>query len=193
MRQPHLLVEATTSSPGTFALQTGQVAQIIEVTSPVWLSVRADVLSIERKSFPPSIRDSPQYLSQLVRSSTCIFLALRIFTVARVVGYLAADVLEDFPNIPGVTSDPHFHRKDTFYIASVAIDPAWRQRGLGIALQKDCLRRASQRGFERATAHVHHGALSRMGLGGRELRSFDNWYETRRTFDYVELPTNWGR
>jgi len=51
-----------------------------------------------------------------------------------VVGYLPADALERFTDVPGVEADPHCGRRDTIYIASVAVAPQWRRRGLGILL-----------------------------------------------------------
>lgn len=168
-------------------------AKVVEVIPLVWPSMQREIVDIENKSFEPSIRDDLDYLSTLVHSSTSIFLALKDLTSGKCISYLAADQLENFPETPGVLSDAHFGCKDTIYIASVAVHPSWRRRGFGIALQKECLRRAFQRGFLRATGHVQHGALARMGLGGRALRSFEDWYGTGRTFDYVEISTSYGR
>lgn len=162
---------------------------VSEVTASNWAVFMPSVMKIEHASFPASIRDSSSYYSRLTRSPASIFLALSVARRDNIVGYLAADALERFPRIRGLVLDPHFRRRDTIYIASVAVDAAWRHRGFGIDLQRECLRRAASRGFVRATAHVHHGALAHMRLEGTVIQSFPNWYGTGRTFDYIEIPT----
>jgi ribosomal protein S18 acetylase RimI-like enzyme len=167
--------------------------RIFEVTASNWRRLKSRIMEIERASFPASIRDTSEYYARLTMSPTAIFLALSIHRLESIVGYLAADILESFPKVPGVKSDTHFGNDDTIYIASVAVEVDWRHQGLGIALQEKCLSRAAEKGFQRATAHLRHRALARMGLGGRVLQSFDNWYDTGQIFDYVEIPTFTGR
>jgi len=153
-----------------------------------WNALRSEILKIEDKSFPPTLADSEKDLRRVADSPTGIFLALCSPSSPRVLGYIAADLLEKFPNIPGTASDPHFKKRDTIYLKSVAVHPDWRGRGLSITLIRECLRLVSERGIKRATAHIESGSLSRIGLVGRILKSFENWYGTGRTFDYVELP-----
>ena len=168
-------------------------SDFVSVVPSSWPGLREGIIDIEQKSFPASIRDSVESLYELVCSSTSIFLALRFRSDRDVVGYVVADLLEKFPDIPGVATDPCFGRDNTIYVYSVAVQRDWSRRGLGVALQKECLRRASFRGIERATAHVRSGALDRMRLGGRVIASFKNWYDTGSTFDYMEFLTSLGR
>lgn len=150
--------------------------------------MRADILKIEDESFPPSLADSEKDLRRVADSPTGIFFALSLPPSPRVLGYIAADLLENFPDIPGAASDPHFKKGNTIYLKSVAVHPDWRGRGLGTTLIRECLRLVSQKGIERVTAHIESGSVSRIGLGARVLKSFENWYGTGRTFDYVEFP-----
>jgi GNAT superfamily N-acetyltransferase len=168
--------------------ESTQTSSFWKVTSDNWPRLRSKIVAIERVSFVQSIRDNPKTLAALAQSSSSIFLALQIALSQDPIGYVAADVLEKFADIPNVSLDINFGRRNTIYIASVAILPEWRHRGFGIALQRECLRRASARGLTRATAHIERGALRRMGLKGRSLSRFRNWYGTGRTFEYVELP-----
>lgn len=168
-------------------------SNFVSVVPSLWPSLREGIVKIERESFPPSIRDSEESLYELVSSSSSIFLAIRLGSHRDVIGYVVADSLEKFRYIPGIATDQYLGRDNTIYVYSVAVQRGWRGRGFGVALQKECLRRASLRGIERATAHVRSGALARMGIGGRVLASFKNWYDTSSTFDYVEFLTSLGR
>ena len=175
------------------AISNGFKGEFILVTHSVWDDLKEDIIEIEEESFSSTLCDSKDDLLKLVDSPTNIFLVLRIPSVSKVVGYIAADLLEEFADVPGITSDPYFKQGKTMYIVSVAIHPDWRRRGFGIALQEECLRWASRKGFERATAHIESGAASRMGLGARVLTSFENWYGTGRTFEYIEYATSFWR
>jgi len=167
--------------------RTGQAAEVLDLTQSSWTRVNDDILAIEVESFPESIQDSADYLAGLHASPTAIFLGVRVPLVSRIVGYLAADRLERFADIPGIGDDSHFGRRDTMYIASVAVALQWRRRGLGVLLQRDCIDRARSMGLQRTTAHIHHGALQKLETGGRVIRSFSDWYGTGQTFDYVEI------
>ena len=175
------------------AISNGFKGEFILVTHSLWDDLKDDIIEIEEESFSTTLCDSKDDLFKIVDSPTSIFLILKIPSVSRVAGYIAADMLEGFADVPGTTSDPYFNQGKTIYIVSIAIHPDCRRRGLGIALQEECLRWASRRGFERATAHIESGATARMGLGAKVLMSFANWYGTGRTFDYVEYLTTFWR
>lgn len=162
--------------------------ELVAVTPSMWNAVRADILKIEDASFPSSLADDEKDLRRVADSPTGIFLVLIFPPSSKVLGYIAADLLERFPDIPGTVSDPHFNKGNTIYLESVAVHPAWRGRGLGTALTRECLRRVSQRDIERVTAHIESGSVNQLGLRARVLKSFENWYGTGRTFDYVEFP-----
>jgi len=166
----------------------GDRAEIVAVTPSMWDAIRPQILEIEDESFPPSLADSEDDLRAIVYSPTGIFLALRAASSRQVLGYIAADLLEKFPNIPGTTSDPQFNKGNTIYIESVAVHPDWRRRGFATALVRECLKKALQRGIKRITAHIDRRAKTRIGVGVLVLNSFSNWYQTDRTYDYVEFP-----
>jgi ribosomal protein S18 acetylase RimI-like enzyme len=169
------------------AISNGFKGEFISVTHSLWDDLKEDIIEIEEESFSSTLCDSKDDLLKIVDSPTSIFLVLRIPSVSRIAGYIAADMLEGFADVPGTISDPYFNQGKTIYIVSVAIHPDWRRRGLGVALIRECLRLVSLKGIERATAHIESGSLSRIGLGARVLKSFKNWYGTGRTFDYVEF------
>lgn len=131
--------------------------------------------------------DSEKDLRKLVDSPTGIFLALSLLSSNRVIGYVAADLLESFSNIPAANADPHFGKRDTIYVASVGVLPNWRGRGFGTVLMRECLQVASQKGIERVTAHIETRSVARTGLTMKVLKSFTDWYGTDSTFDYVEI------
>jgi ribosomal protein S18 acetylase RimI-like enzyme len=133
------------------------------------------------------MREGPENLLNLAKSSTCIFLAA-IDQYAHAFGYLVADVLEHFADVPGITSDPYFSQGNTIYIHRVAVHPEWRHNGIGTALINRCVSHAFQTGYERVVIHIPHGANLRMEV--RALQSIWNWYDTDRTFDYVEISPN---
>lgn len=159
----------------------------IAVTADTWGTFQADIIDIEQASFPPPIRDTLEYLRSLAYSPKSIFLAAKARN-SKIVGYIAADILENFADIPGVSSDPEFNNGTTMYIASVAVHPKWRKQGLGNALQKECITQAALRGFKRVTAHIRQSALPKLTLKTKALQSFSNWYNTNQFFDYVEFP-----
>jgi ribosomal protein S18 acetylase RimI-like enzyme len=165
----------------------GERPEVITVTPSIWNGLRSDILKIEHESFSSSLADSEKDLRKLVDSPTGIFLALSLPPSYGVIGYIAADLLETFSNIPGATDDPHFGKRDTIYVASVAVLPNWRGRGFGTALMRECLQVASQKGIERVTTHIETGSVTRTGLAVKVLNSFRDWYGTGRTFDYVEI------
>jgi ribosomal protein S18 acetylase RimI-like enzyme len=163
--------------------------ELIEVSASEWPGLVGEVREIEEMSFPRALRDSVRDLYKIVKSPTRIFLALKaIHTPPLLVGYLAADLLEKFAEVPGIVSDQHFGKEDTIYLESVAIRADWQGRGLARALTQECLRRASERGLVRATAHIEKGAAERIGLKAQVLECFGNWYGTGRKFEYVEFP-----
>ncbi len=167
----------------------GETLYVVAVTPSAWNKMRTDILKIESESFPSSLADNEETLHELVGSPTAIFLAFSVPPSNRLVAYIAADLLEGFPDIPGVTSDPHFGKKDSIYVASVAVLRDWRGCGVGTTLMRQCLRVASHKGIKRATAHIDTGSMSRIQLTMKALKSFPNWYGTGRTFDYVEMVT----
>jgi ribosomal protein S18 acetylase RimI-like enzyme len=167
------------------AYLSGQRIEVRAVSSSTWSQLRGDILEIENASFPPSLADSGENLRKIVDSPTGIFIVLEL--LGKVAGYAAADLLECFPDIPGIGTDSHFGQKDTIYVDSVAVLPHSRGRGFGMCLMRQCLEMALERGIRRATAHVQSGSGSRMKLAMNVLASFANWYGTGRTFDYVEI------
>jgi GNAT superfamily N-acetyltransferase len=169
------------------ALADGRIAHIAQVSNRDLGARFDDVVRIEEASFPPSIRDSPSYLVKLAESPLQLFLLARIKPDDQIVGYLAAERMELFDDVPGVRQDPHFSLGDSIYLASVAILEPYRHKGIGIAMEKACLNLARRQNFERVTAHVHEGALRRMRLPGRVVQTFANWYETGQAYDYIEL------
>jgi len=161
--------------------------ELITVTPSLWNDLRSDILKIECASFPPSLADNDKDLQKLANSSSGIFLILTLPSPFRAIGYIAADLLEYFADIPGIAADPHFGQRDTIYVESVAVLPAWRGRGFGTALMRKCIQVAVQKGMHRVTAHVHSGSVIRTGFAIKAVKSFRDWYGTGNTFDYVEI------
>lgn len=164
-----------------------RVAHIEQVNTRTLGPHFGDVVLIEEASFPPSIRDSPTYLVKLAESPLELFLLATVMPDDKVVGYLAAERLELFEDVPGVRLDAHYGLGDSIYLASVAVLGPYRHKGIGTAMQTSCLSLARNRNFKRVTAHVRSGALERMRLGGRVLQTFSDWYQTGEPYDYVEL------
>jgi GNAT superfamily N-acetyltransferase len=164
-----------------------RVAHIAQVNNRTLGAHFDDVVLIEEASFPPSIRDSPTYLVKLAESPLELFLLATVTPDDKVVGYLAAERLELFEDVPGVRFDPHYGLGDSIYLASVAVLEPYRHKGIGTEMQASCLSLARKSNFQRVTAHVRSGALERMRLSGRVLQTFGDWYRTGEPYDYVEL------
>ena len=160
-------------------------ASIVEVGPDDWPGVEKSIFAIERESFPPSIRERNETLRREALSPSSVVLAARPRGEDGVVGYLLADKLEKYARVPGVKADPAFGRGDTLYITSVAVDPAWRGRGLGGALHRRALAWARRHGFKRAAAHLRQGAAGKLRVDHRVLDTFKDWYGTGETYDYV--------
>lgn len=163
------------------------MAYLSVISKSNWDQVRKHILAIEENSFPPSIRDSTASLKKIAYSPTAIFLTLNLDPEGDILGYLTADRLEKFPDIPGLKEDRHFKLGDTIYISSVAVSSPWRNKGLGKKLQIECFQRAFDSGYNRITAHIRKGAAFKIDKHAKILSSHPNWYQTGITFDYVEF------
>ena len=152
-----------------------------------WSRFADQILRIEARSFPLSLRDSRSDLKRLIESPTSIGLGVSSGDSEILLGYIAGDLLESFRAVPGVASDPHFGKRDTLYIESLAVDSPARHQGVGIALTRAFLNSAKKNGFTRVTAHVETGSLQKTPFSHRVHKTFDNWYGTGRRFDYVEF------
>jgi GNAT superfamily N-acetyltransferase len=168
-------------------LEPATSATIVRIDPTEWNAFANRILEIERQSFPPGLRDERQTLRRLVKSETSIVFGLNSNHSGFLVGYIAGDLLEIFPEIPGILSDPHFGRRDSLYLESLAVCESWRHRGFGTMLMGSFLSKASERGFLRTTGHVARGSSRSIRFRHNVLKSFENWYGTRRTFDYVEF------
>lgn len=164
-----------------------EVADIVRIRPQEWTSYRSQIIEIERVCFPPSLRDSVETLERIFKSSTSVVLGLKIRDHSGLVGYLAADRLELFAEIPGIAPDQNFGKANTLYLASVAVDAEFRHGGLGALMIRTCVDEAYVKGFKRVTAHVDSLALRRSGIRFRVKQSFGNWYGTGRKFDYIEF------
>jgi ribosomal protein S18 acetylase RimI-like enzyme len=169
------------------SLSFRSIREIKRITSTNWSAFAKDILEIEQRSFPTSIRDSEQSLHQLVNSPSSIFLAGLTNTTPRVAGYIAGDSLDKFRNLPGVRTDVHLEDKSTIYISSLAVYPLWRNYGLATSLLKEFLMQASENGMVRATAHMRRGRAKKFGVHAEVISSFPNWFGTGHTFEYSEF------
>ena len=97
------------------------------------------------------------------------------------------DELECFGDIPGTRSDPHYGRRDTIYISSVAVDSNWRGLGIGVEFEREIIRLAHLAGYSRVTAHIRTSANLANQLTHKAMDTFPNWYGTGIAFDYVVL------
>jgi hypothetical protein len=97
-----------------------RLVHIMQVSDRDLASNFDDVVRIEEASFPPSIRDSASYLVKLAASLLALFLVASMKPTEKIVGYLAAERLELFNDVPGIQEDSHFGLGDSVYLASVA-------------------------------------------------------------------------
>lgn len=162
--------------------------ELIRIPGNRWKEFESAIIQIENVSFAPSIRDEAETLQRVAESATGIFLVARVSDHFQVVGYLAADIIENCGDVSRIQTDPHFGQRDSIYIVSVAVKPSYRHRGIGMALQKECLRIATREGYIRVTAHVARGTTAKMrGINGRVLATAENWYDTNTAFEYTLL------
>jgi len=174
-------------------LKDGSSVRIARVSNRALGDQFQDVVRIEEASFPSSIRDSASQLLKLAESPLALFLLADVPPTNKIVGYLSAERLELFEDVPGIKQDPHFMLGDTVYLSSVAVLEPYRHQGIGMTMQRACLELAKERQtFKRLTLHVVKGSLTKMGLEGQVLSSFGNYYQTGKTYDYVEVPLKLG-
>ncbi len=164
----------------------GQRGTFMRVTAANWHTVKKRVLEIEHKSFVRSIQESDRSLTRLALSPSAIFLVAFV-AQETLVAYVMADELEQFDDVPGVKSDPHFGRKNTIYLSSVAVEPEWRGRGIGVTAEQEVVAIALRQGYSRVTAHIRSSARLGDRLSRKVLGTFSNWYDTGVPFDYVDL------
>ena len=164
----------------------GQHGTFMRVTAKNWHTVKKHVLEIERESFAPSIQESEDDLMETVSSPSSI--SLVAFVAERtLVGYAMGDELECFGDIPGTRSDPHYGRRDTIYVSSVAVHSEWRGLGIGVQFEREIIRLAHVAGYSRVTAHIRTSANLANQLTRKAMGTFSNWYGTGISFDYVVL------
>ena len=156
------------------------------MTPQDWSKFGAPILRLEREQFPVGLREEPADLQSLIESPTSIVVGVRTKGLP-FAGYLASDLLENFGDVPGTISDPHWGHGDTHYIAAIVVDPSIRHCGVATALMQACVHSARALGFRRVTAHMQSGATSKIGSQFRVLGRFPNWYGTGKPFEYVEL------
>jgi GNAT superfamily N-acetyltransferase len=148
--------------------------------------VKRRVLEIEQASFVASIQEDEDSLTKTACSPTSI--SLVAFVADRtLVGYAMGDELERFGDVPGARADQHYGRRDTIYIASVAVDPNWRGRGIGVEFEREIVTLAYRAGYSRVTAHIRSSAHMANQLTRKTIDTFPNWYDTGVRFDYVAL------
>jgi GNAT superfamily N-acetyltransferase len=164
----------------------GQQGTLMRVTRANWHTVKKRVVEIERKSFAPSIQDSARSLARTALSPSAIVIVAFVADET-MVAYAMADELERFDDVPGVKSDPRYGHKDTIYLSSVAVEPEWRGRGIGVTAEQEIVAIALQQGYSRVTAHMRSSARLGDRLSRKVLGTFSNWYGTGVPYDYVDL------
>jgi GNAT superfamily N-acetyltransferase len=158
----------------------------MRVTAKNWHEVKRRVLEIEQASFVPAIQEDEDALTKTAYSPTSICLVA--FVADRtLVGYAMGDELERFGDVPGTRADRHYGRRNTIYIASVAVDPTWRGRGIGVEFEREIVTLAHRAGYSRVTAHIRSSAHLANQLTRKAMDTFPNWYDTGARFDYVVL------
>lgn len=161
---------------------------LVQIKPSLWRTVQRDIFAIENESFPPSIREWNEALRKAALSPSSLVLAGKVSRGNSVVGYLLADRLESYGDVPGTKEDPHFGLHDTLYITSVAVHPKWRGKGLGTALQREARAWAGRQGYKRVAAHLRQGVATKLSAFYETYGSFDNWYDTGEAYDYVVFP-----
>lgn len=166
-----------------------QQVEVFRLESSDWERFESHILAFELQQFPAALQEDPSDLRTLIQSPTSIVIGVRTEDDP-LAGYIASDLLEQFGEIPGVSSDPHWNHHDTHYIAAVVVAPRLRHQGIATLLTKSCVKATLSRGIRRLTAHMVAGAAAKIDSRIRVIGSYPDWYGTGRTFEYIEIPTD---
>jgi [ribosomal protein S18]-alanine N-acetyltransferase len=129
--------------------------------TPFKLADLSALLRLERIIFPQDTFGMAEFLSLYLRGKDT-FLVARVGRT--IVGYIAA-----------------YAEKDTAYIASIAVDPVFQQRGLGRRLMESVMDKLAQAGANTISLHVREDNASAIhlyqSLGFVTLETLPDYYE----------------
>ena len=164
-----------------------QPVEVFRLEPSEWDRFKEPILRFERRDFPAGLQEDASDLRRLVESPTSIVIGIRTDDNA-LAGYIAADELENFGDVPGAREDPHWQHRDTYYIATVVVAPEMRLHGCATLLTRRCVEVVARNGRARVTAHMAAGAAAKIDPRIRICGSYPDWYGTGRTFEYIEIP-----
>lgn len=141
--------------------------------TPFKLADLSALLRLERDIFPEDTFGMAEFLSLYLRGKETFLVARE---GRRVVGYVAG-----------------YADGEIAYIASVAVDPAFRGRGLGRLLMETVMRRLVGAGVAAIGLHVREDNLAAIrlyeSLGFVALESLADYYEDGTNGLYMERPS----
>ncbi|WP_246052201.1 GNAT family N-acetyltransferase [Desulfobotulus mexicanus] len=146
-----------------------------------------DILASE-EIFPENIRESSESCLGTLESTGGM--GLVAFFQDRYLGNALG-----FQPLGDVFTDLKLHevygekRVNLIYLSNIVTLPEFQHKGFGRQLLKAFVDAAEKAGFNRVGGHFRcNGSLKNFkALGGQELASFDNWYDTGETYTYCDL------
>jgi [ribosomal protein S18]-alanine N-acetyltransferase len=138
---------------------------------PFGLGDMTAILGLERDIFPEDTFDMIEFISLHLRGKDTFLVA---HTGKKIAGYIAA-----------------YPEKETAYIASIAVDPAYRGQGLGRLLMQSVMQKLAQTGADTIGLHVREDNASAIhlyqSLGFITLETLPDYYEDGSSGLFMEL------
>lgn len=158
----------------------------------VWWPIHGrQILRIEQATLPPAMQATESQLRYAFRARRR--LGLLLYHYDQPVGYVLGIPLESPRCLYDPAKDPieFYGRRDTVYIQSIGIVPAYRGAGGFQYLIAEFGRQCRQMGYKNCVAHVRHSngvaAFARRRMRFEQLAIFENWQNTGERFDYMLL------
>ncbi|WP_186442926.1 GNAT family N-acetyltransferase [Desulfobotulus alkaliphilus] len=157
------------------------------LTADNFYDFEKEILSSE-EVFPENIRESSE--SCLATLQSAGGMGLVAFFQGRYVGNVLG-----FQPLGEVFTDLKLHdvygenSVNLIYLSNIVTLPEFQHQGFGRQLLKAFVNAAENAGFQKVGGHFRcNGSLKNFkALGGQELASFDNWYDTGETYTYCDL------
>ena len=171
--------------------------RLVPLTPENWEQHRAAIMALEERTYEPARRDTEEFLKGVVhcpRQISCLALA----PDGRLAGFAMSAPLEHFPQVKGPDADPSRGANKVLYSADIAVDSAFRGRGLGYRLKRYQYDKAREAGFDAIRSRNREDATAGMMLinktfGAYEFGRYQEDYGGAATAVYWSKPVSQER
>ncbi len=155
-----------------------------------WLSLKAQLISLEKRCFHPDIQETERSKRKLLTlEDTIAFVAEKNGKVLGESYGLPIQKYKGIPDSDRITKDYASRGIKAFYHVSLAVLPEYREHGIGSALIGALFAEAKRQGYDVILAHAKEGASLELHnrRGAKVIKSFDNWFGTGNKYWLCEV------